>query len=97
MLQIDVRGEFVVATGASSPDHSGIVGTKSSQPLPEQIKELSSSSLIEAKDAGAINMRVQHDLPINLADPEIAEPPATVDLASDGDSAVVRAHNMLDC
>ena len=41
-------------------------------------------------------MRVQYDLTIDLADTEIAEPSGAMDLAGDGESAVVSAHDLFD-
>jgi hypothetical protein len=41
-------------------------------------------------------MRIQHNLPIDLTDPEIAEPLAAVDLTGDGNSTVSGTHDALD-
>jgi hypothetical protein len=68
----------------------------SPQPLPKHLKELSSSHFIKPKDAGIINMRIQHNLPIDLADTEIAEPSTAMDLAGDGNSTVIGTHDNLD-
>ena len=61
----------------------------SPQPLPKHLKELGSSSLIEPKYARAINMRIQHNLTIDLCHPEIAESSTAVNLAGGGNSAVL--------
>jgi len=41
-------------------------------------------------------MWVQHDLTVDLADTEIAEPSATMDLASGKDCSIVGAHDIPD-
>jgi hypothetical protein len=41
-------------------------------------------------------MRIQHNLTIDLADTEIAEPSAAMDLAGDGNGAVIGTHDSLD-
>jgi hypothetical protein len=77
---------------------SGIVDTTSSpspQPLPKHLKELPSSNLIEPKYARTINMRIQHNLTIDLADTEIAESSTAMDLAGDGNGPVVGTHDIL--
>jgi hypothetical protein len=65
------------------------------QPLPKHLKELGSSSLIKPKDAGTINMRIQHDLTIDLCHPEIAEPSTAMNLTGDGNGPVVGTHDNL--
>jgi hypothetical protein len=79
-------------------EHSGQISnplTSSPQPLPKHLKELGSSHLIKPEHTGTINMRVQHNLTIDLADPEIAEPSTAMDLAGDGNGTVVGAHDNL--
>jgi hypothetical protein len=67
----------------------------SPQPLPKHLKELPSSNLIEPEHTRTINMRIQHNLPIDLCHPEIAESLAAVDLAGDGNSPVGGTHDNL--
>jgi hypothetical protein len=53
--------------------HRENAGTSSPQPLPENVKELGSGSLVEAQHARTVNMRIQHDLTVDLTDTEIAD------------------------
>ncbi len=75
---------------------SETVSTRSSQPLSEQVEELGGGGLVEAEHTAVANVRIQDDLIINLADTEIAESPGAVDLAGDGNGAVLSAHDVCD-
>jgi hypothetical protein len=76
-------------------DQVGIDAT-SSQPLTENVKELGSGSMVQSEHAGTVNMRVQHNLTIDLGYPEVAEPPTAVNLASGGNGPVVCTHDNLN-
>jgi hypothetical protein len=52
--------------------------------------------MVQPEHAGAVNVRIQHDLTVDFADPEVAEPSATVGLAGGGDCSVVSAHDIPD-
>jgi hypothetical protein len=41
-------------------------------------------------------MRIQHNLPIDLCHPKIAEPSTAMDLAGDGNGPVIGTHDNLD-
>lgn len=77
-------------------DRSETAGTSSSQPLPENVEELGSGSLVEPQYTRTVDVRIQYDLTVDLADPEIAESSNAVNLAGGGDGAVIGSHNVFD-
>jgi hypothetical protein len=71
---VGLPGQRCPGADGGCRDRSGIAGTRSSQPLPENVEELGGGSPVQAEYAGAVDVRVQHDLTVDLADSEIAEP-----------------------